>query len=150
MYSQNAESTFVFCWGTHQTWNVQIHLTHPILNISNGMIEKMVQRVEKCLREYMAVGHNPYLTMLTYRGTPSSSSLLAPAELLDGRRYRALLPTRSLMQNAHRHIVREPVGWWQGNKCWTLQQISKRTTTPTYAAEGLCSNQSEAEPVDFS
>ena len=32
-------------------------------------------------------------------------------------------------------------GWWQGKKCWTLQQISKRPTTPTHAAEGLCSSQ---------
>ena len=46
-------------------------------------------------------GHDSHLAMLIYRATSLSNSLPAPAEMLKGRRYRALLLTRSLMQNAH-------------------------------------------------
>ena len=51
--------------------------------------------------------------VLIYRATPLSSSLPAPAELLNGNRYSALLPTSSLIQNAHRQIVRQ---WMIYNK----------------------------------
>ena len=63
----------------------------------------MKQLPKKC----KAARHDPYLAMLIYRATPLSRRLPAPSELINGRRYRALLPTRSLAQNAHRQIVRE-------------------------------------------
>ena len=45
--------------------------------------------------------------MPIYRATPLTNSLPELAELLNGRRYRALLPTRSLIKTALRQIVRE-------------------------------------------
>ena len=54
-----------------------------------------------------AVGHDPNLAMLVYRATPLTTSIPSPAELLNGRKYRALLPTRSPIQNPHCQIVRE-------------------------------------------
>ena len=47
------------------------------------------------------------LAMHIYRATPLSSSLPASEELWNGRRYRTLLSTRRLMQNAHEQIVIE-------------------------------------------
>ena len=45
--------------------------------------------------------------MLIYRATPLSSGLPAPSELLNRKGYMTMLPTRSLMQNAHRQFVTE-------------------------------------------
>lgn len=84
------------------------HITSsPRYPQSNGLIEHMVQTVKQCMKKCAAAGQDPNLAMLIYRATPRSTSIPSPAELLNGRKYRALLPTRSLMQNAHGQIVRE-------------------------------------------
>ena len=67
----------------------------------------MIQAEEQCLKKWMEAGHDLYLDMLMYQAPALSSSLPAPAELQDGGKYRALLPTRSLMKDAHRQIVRD-------------------------------------------
>ena len=69
----------------------------------------MVQTVKQYLKKCMAAGHYSYLAMLIYGATQLSSSLPKPAKLLNGRIYRELLPTKSLMQNAHQQIVREQI-----------------------------------------
>ena len=84
------------------------HITSsPRYPQSSGMIERMVQTVKQCMKKCSAVGQDPYLAMLIYRATPLTSKIPSPAELLNGRRYRALLPERSLRQNAHDQLVRE-------------------------------------------
>ena len=47
------------------------------------------------MRKCAAAGHDPNLAMLIYRATPLTNRIPSPAELLDGRKYIALLPTRS-------------------------------------------------------
>ena len=89
-----------------QLWPHHIKPGYPQ---NNGKIEWMVQTVKQHLKKCMAARNEPYLAMLIYRASPFSCSLPAPSELLNGRRYRTLLPTRSLMQNAHRQIVREQI-----------------------------------------
>ena len=84
------------------------HITSsPRYPQSNGFIERMVQTVKQCMRKCAAAGHDPNLAMLIYRATPLTTSIPSPAELLNGRRYRALLPTRSPIQNPHCQVVRE-------------------------------------------
>ena len=81
------------------------HITSsPCYPQSNGMIEHMVQTVKQCMKKCSAVGQDPYLAVLIYRATPLTSKIPSPAELLNGRRYRA---ERSLRQNAHDQLVRE-------------------------------------------
>ena len=84
------------------------HITSsPHYPQSNGMIECMVQTVKQTMKKCTAAGHDLYLAMLIYRSTPLSSTIPAPAELLNGRKYRALLPTRSILQNARDQIVHD-------------------------------------------
>jgi len=84
------------------------HITSsPRYPQSNGFIERMVQTVKQCMRKCAAAGHDPNLAMLSYRATPLTTSIPSPAELLNGRRYRALLPTRSPIQNPCCQVVRE-------------------------------------------
>ncbi|XP_015779530.1 PREDICTED: uncharacterized protein K02A2.6-like [Acropora digitifera] len=74
---------------------------------SNGFIERMVQTAKQSMRKCAGAGHDPHLAMLVYSATPLTSSIPSPAELLNGRKYRALLPTRTLIQSPHSQVVRE-------------------------------------------
>ena len=70
----------------------------PRYSQSNGLIEKMVGTVTQCMTRSMEAGDDPYLAMLVYRSTPLTNKIPSPAELLNGRKYRALLPTRPQKQ----------------------------------------------------
>ena len=59
------------------------------------------------MRKCAAAGHHPHLAMLVYRATPLTTSIPSPAELLNGRKYRALLPTRTPIRSPHSQVVRE-------------------------------------------
>ena len=84
------------------------HITSsPRYPQSNGFIERMVQTVKQSMRKCAAAGHDPTFAMLVYRATPLTTSIPSPAELLNGRKYRALLPIRSPIQNPHCQLVRE-------------------------------------------
>ena len=75
----------------------QYHLNHitcsPRYPQSNGFIEHMVQTVKQSMRMCAAAGHDPHP--------------LLPAELLNGQKYRALLPTRTPIRSPLSQVVRE-------------------------------------------
>ena len=102
------------------------HITSsPRYPQSNGLVERMVQTVKQCMGKCSAAGQDPYLAMLIYRATPLTSSIPSPAELLNGRKYRALLPVRSLMQNAHDQIVREQMVEDKNKASMQYNKVSK-------------------------
>ena len=74
---------------------------------SNGFVERMIQTTKQCLKKCMAAGNDPHLAMLVYRATPLTNNIPSPAELLNKRKYRALLPIRTIHQDAHHQVVRE-------------------------------------------
>ena len=67
---------------------------------ANGFIECMVQTVKMSMKKCLASGHDFNLAMLVYRATPQSNKLPSPAEMLNNRKLRALLPMHSV-QTAH-------------------------------------------------
>ena len=84
------------------------HITSsPRYPQSNGLVERMIQTTKQCLKKCAAASQDPYLAMLIYRATPLTNSIPAPAELLNGRKFRALLPTRSIEQTAHSQMIRD-------------------------------------------
>ena len=82
-------------------------MSSPCYPQSNGFIKHMVQTVKQCMKRCAATEHHPSLAMLIYRATHLTTSIPSPAELLSGRKYRALLPTKSPMQNPHYQVVRK-------------------------------------------
>ena len=82
-------------------------MSSPCYPQGNGFIKHMVQTVKQCMRKCAATEHDPSLAMLIYRATHLTTSIPSPAELLSGRKYRALLPTKSPIQNPHYQVVRE-------------------------------------------
>ena len=81
--------------------------TSLLVLVINDFIERMVQTVKQSMTKCAAAGHDLNLAMLIDRATPLTASILSPAELLNRRKYRALLPTRSPIQNPHCQIVQK-------------------------------------------
>ena len=75
-------------------WQIEdrvLSLQHPQ---SNGIAERYVQTMKASLIKTMEEGEDIDLALLTYKATPLSHNLPSPAELLNSRKYRTLLPTR--------------------------------------------------------
>ena len=65
----------------------------------------------------MEGGEDPHLAILTYVTTPLNHSLPSPAELLNSRKYRCILPVKVKQQN-HTHSYRN-----------VMQQLKMTTKT---------------------
>ena len=60
---------------------------------SNRMAERCVQTMKASLMKTLEEGEDVNLALLTYKTTPLSHRLPSPAELLNSRKYKTLLPT---------------------------------------------------------
>ena len=76
-----------------KTWNFTHVTSSPNFPQSNGFAERMVQTAKKLLKKCEEDGTDPYLAILEYRNTPISSDLGSPAQLLQSRRLRSVIPT---------------------------------------------------------
>ena len=73
------------------------HITSsPHYAQANGFIEHMVQTVKMSMKKCLASGHDFNLAMLVYRAIPQSIKLPSPAEMLNNRKFRVLLPMCSV------------------------------------------------------
>ena len=87
-----------------KTWGIHHRVTSPTNAQSNGQAERFVQTIKNSLTKAMEGGEDPHLAILTYAATPLNHSLPSPAELLNSRKYRCILPVRMTQQNhAHRY-----------------------------------------------
>ena len=75
---------------------------------SNGMAECCVQTMKASLIKTIEVGEDVDLALLTYKTTPLNHRLPSPAELLNSRKYKMLLPTHIVptrLQESYRQIM---------------------------------------------
>ena len=80
-------------------------VTSPTNAQSNGQAEHFVQTIKNSLTKAMEGGEDLHLAILSYITTPINHSLPSPAELLNSRKYRCLLPVQIKQQN-HTHQYR--------------------------------------------
>ena len=72
------------------------------------MAERCVQTMKASLIKTMEEGEDMDLALLTYKTTPLSHRLPLPAELLNSKNYKTLLPTRIVptrLQESYRQIM---------------------------------------------
>ena len=74
-------------------WQIEHRVSSPRNPQSNGMAERCVQTMKASLIKTMEEGEDVDLALLTYKTTPLSHKLPLPAELLNSRKYKTLLPT---------------------------------------------------------
>ena len=108
-----------------RSWHFQHIKSSPHHLQSNGLAKRFVQTVKTTLIKTMATKEDPHLALLIYRATPLSHNLQSPAELLNLRRYSALLPTRVLAQRENEERNREVMKQLQS------MQNNQKTTTQT-------------------
>ena len=82
-----------------RTWGIQHKVTSPTNAQSNGQAERFVQTIKNSLTKAMEGGEDPHLAILAYATTPLNHSLPSPAELLNSRKYRCILPVQVKQQN---------------------------------------------------
>ena len=75
-----------------QDWGFQYIQSSPYHLQSNGEAEKFVRTVKNTFTKAHQSGQNPNMALLCYRSTPINSKLPSPAELINSRLYRTLLP----------------------------------------------------------
>ena len=89
-------------------WKFEHRVSSPRNPQSNGMAERCVQTMKASLIKTMAKGEDVDLALLTYKTTPLSHRLPSPAELLNCRKYKTLLPTGIVptrLQENYRQIM---------------------------------------------
>ena len=88
-----------------QDWGFDHTTSSPHFPQSNGFIERMVQTVKATLKKAKQSNMDPYLALLCLRTTPIDSALPSPAELLNGRKYRDNLPSKTRNNNCDKDSV---------------------------------------------
>ena len=89
-------------------WQIEHRVSSPRNPKSNGMAERCVQAMKASLIKTMEEGEDMDLALLTYKTTPLSHRLPSPAELLNSRRYKTLIPTHRVptrLQESYRQIT---------------------------------------------
>ena len=89
-------------------WQIEHRVSSPRNPQSNGMAERCVQTMKVSLIKTMEEGEDVDLALLTYKTTPLSQRLPLPAELLNSRKYKSLLPTQIVptrLQESYRQIM---------------------------------------------
>ena len=91
-------------------WQIEHRVSSPRNPESNGMAERCVQTVKASLTKTIEEGEDVDLALLTYETMPLNHRLPSPAELLNSRKYKTLLPTcivPTRLQESYRQIMNE-------------------------------------------
>ena len=103
-----------------RTWGIHHRVTSPTNAQSNGQAERFVQTIKNSLTKAMVGGEDPLLSIITYTTTPLNHSLPSPAELLNSRKYRCILPIQVKQQNLthkYRNIMQKHVHLCKAIQC---------------------------------
>ena len=74
-------------------WQIEHRISSSRNPQSNGMVECCIQTMKASLIKTIEEGEDMDLALLTYKTTPLNHRLPSPAELLNSRKYKTLLPT---------------------------------------------------------
>jgi transposase InsO family protein len=83
-------------------YNIKITHSSPRYPQSNGFIEAMVKVVKQILEKCKVSGSDAHVALLQYRAMPLKSGMASPAELLNQRKYSAILPVTSTLTEIQR------------------------------------------------
>ena len=89
-------------------WQIEHRVSSPRNPQSNGMAEHCVQTMKASLIKTIEGGEDVDLALLTHKTIPLNQGLPLPAELLNSRKYKTLLPTHIVptrLQESYRQIM---------------------------------------------
>ena len=116
------------------------HITSlPHCAQANGFIEHMVQIVKMSMKKCLASGHDFNLTTLVYRATLQSNKLPSPAEMLNNRRFRALLPMCSVQTAPPREALHDQTLCSKPDNLLTTTNLPETYHHCTLTSQCMCS-----------
>ena len=83
----------------HEDVDIQHRVTSPTNAQSNGQAEHFVQTIKNSVTKAIEGGEDLHLAILSYITRPLNHCLPSPAELLNSRKFRCLLPLWTQQQN---------------------------------------------------
>ena len=89
-------------------WQIEHRVTSPTNAQSNGQAERFIQTIKNSLTKALEAGEDPNLALLAYITTSLTHSLPSPAQLLNSRKFRNLLPVHIRQQESmtkHRQMM---------------------------------------------
>ena len=89
-------------------WQIEHRVSSPRNPQYNGKAERCVQTMKASLIKTIEEGKDVDLALLTYKTTPLNHRLPSPAEMLNSRKYKTLLPTHIVptrLQESYRQIM---------------------------------------------
>ena len=89
-------------------WQIERQVSSPRNPQSNGIAKRCVQTMKASLIKTIEEGEDVDLALLTYKTTSLSHRLPSPAELLNSRKYKTLLPTHIVptgLRESYRQIM---------------------------------------------
>ena len=127
-------------------WGIQHRVTSPTNAQSNGQVEHFVQTIKNSLTKAMEGGEDLHLAILSYITTPLNHSLPSPAELLNSRKFRCLLPLWIEQQN-HTQQYREVMQQQKHQQSKMLQEGCQGSTQSTDWRCSTCPVSTKCENV---
>ena len=118
-------------------WQIEHRVSSLRNPKSNGMAERCVQTIKASLIKTMEEGEDMDLALLTYKTTPLSHRLPPPAELLNSRKYKTLLPTWIVPTRLPRKLQTDH-GPWKTDTGTAVQQ-EHQSATRTRTVSKSCS-----------
>ncbi|CAB3232298.1 unnamed protein product [Arctia plantaginis] len=85
-------------------WNFTHETSSPYYHQSNGQIERTVQTVKNILKKSLEDNSDYRLGLLECLNTPVSNIIPSPAELLQSRKFRSIVPTPVKLFNSKSHV----------------------------------------------
>ena len=128
-------------------WQIDHRITSSTNAQSNGQAERFVQTVKNSLTKAMEGGEDLHLAILSYITTPLNHSLPSPAELLNCRKFRCLLPLQ-LQQPKHIQRHRKVMQEMKNQQAERLYKKSfKRSTQVKDWRCSLCSISAQSKEL---
>ena len=117
-----------------QEWGFQHIQSSPYHHQSNGEAERFVRTVKDTLTKAHQRGQDLDMALLCYRSTSINSKLPSPAELMNSRRYRNLLPTQTMLKSRKEErekimSLKQKQEQYYNKSAQTLPELSLTTTT---------------------
>ena len=78
-------------------YGFDVQHSSPKLPQANGLAEALVKVVKNLLKRSLQSGQDPHLALQAYRATPFASGQKSPAEMLNSRKMRTLIPIKACL-----------------------------------------------------
>ena len=106
-------------------YDFQHYTSSPMHHQSNGLAERMIQTVKNTWTKCLHSGQDLQKALLMYRSTPLGNNLPSPAELLNSRKFRSFIPSRTNQLSELQQVSRDEMLKQKERECQQYNQTAR-------------------------